>query len=285
MTTDGDDVALLARKAHRTLEPVHVIGYFAPEPTARVAALGIDGGMRAYFAARSAPMGRVAAEVVVATFFNFKPANIGKAIPSVWDVTTPETVIEAWHDGVDEAYRRVLGDDVIGSKEMAEAAELAREATTVLASQGRPLFAAWHALPWPEPAHLQLFRAQTLLREHRGDGHVAALVVAGLDGLEALVSYDPLGEGMPKELVLATRGWSIDEWDAAVERLHRRGLLEQDGSYTPAGKAQRDTVEAQTDAAAVAPYRHLGPERTTRLRELVRPWSRTFAKELFGGNQ
>jgi hypothetical protein len=166
---------------------------------------------------------------------------------------------------------------------MVEAASLAREATTVLSPLGRPLFAAYQSMSWPTPAHLQLFHAQTLLREHRGNAHVAALMLAGLDAVEALASYTPMGGGLPKELLLATRGWSEPEWDAAVQRLTDRGLLASDGAYTDAGRQQRDAIEAQTDEASVAPYQHLGEQRTTRLRELARPWSKAFTEAMFGG--
>lgn len=279
------DGATLARKAHRTLEPLHVLGYFAPEPTERVAALGIRGGMRAYFAMRSAPMGEVPAEVVVATFFNFAPQQVAKAIPSVWEVTTPDAVNAARYEGIDASYRRVLGEDVLGSDEMAEAASLARDATAGCNPVGRPLYAAHASLPWPEPAHLQLFHAQTLLREHRGDAHVAALMLAGLDGVEALVGYVPLGQGLPESLLRATRGWDDAAWDAAAGRLRDRGLLAADGTLTTVGQQQREAMEAQTDIASAAPYLHLGAERTRRLRDLARPWSRTVTAEIVGGSR
>lgn len=283
---DADlDAPTLARKAYRTLEPLHVLGYFAPEPTERMAALGVKGGMRAYFAMRAAPMGVVPAEVVVATFFNFAPQQVAKAIPSVWDVTTPEAATAARYEGVDAAYRRVLGEPVLESAELAEAAALAREATTVCDPVGRPLFAAHASLPWPDPPHLQLFHAQTLLREHRGDAHVAALMLAGLDGIEALVGYVPLNQGLPEELLRATRGWDDEAWDAAAGRLRDRGLLAADGSLTEAGQQQRTAMEAQTDIASAAPYQHLGAERTQRLRELARPWSRTITESMFGGGK
>jgi hypothetical protein len=272
----------LARKAHRTLEPLHIVAYFAPEPGERYAALGIK-GLAGYFASRSAALGQVPAEVVVSTFFNFAPSRVARAIPSVWEVTTPAAVLEARYAGVDAAYRRMLGDAVVGSDEMAEAAALAREATTVLRIEGRPLFAAHAALPWPQDPHLQLFHAQTLLREHRGDGHIAALVLADLDPLEALVTYLAQGEGMNEEMTRATRGWSDAEWVAGVQRARERGLIDADGKFTDAGTAQREAIEQQTDAAAAAPYRHLGEDRTQRLRDLVRPWSRAVTAQMFGG--
>jgi hypothetical protein len=286
MTTAADAGSVagpeLARKAHRTLEPLHIVAYFAPEPGEHYAELGIKGGMRSYFASRSAAFGQVPVEVVVSTFYNFSPALVAQAIPSVWEVTTPEAVLAARYASIDRAYRRMLGDDVVASAEMAEAAALAREATTVLRIEGRPLYAAHASLPWPDEAHLQLFHAQTLLREHRGDGHIAALVLADLDPLDALLTYLAHGQGMNEAMTRATRGWTDAEWEAAVVRARERGLIDDAGGFTAAGAAQRDAIEAQTDAAATAPYRHLGVERTERLRELARPWARAVSSEMFG---
>ncbi|MBV9486303.1 MAG: hypothetical protein JO246_09625, partial [Frankiaceae bacterium] len=133
-----------------------------------------------------------------------------------------------------------------------------------------------------EPPHLQLFHAQTLLREHRGDGHIAALVLADLDPLDALITYLAHGKGQNEAMVRATRGWTDDEWDAGLARARERGLVDETGAFTPAAAAQRDEIEAQTDAAAAAPYELLGEERMQRLRDLVRPWSRSVSEQLFG---
>jgi hypothetical protein len=238
--------------------------------------------MRAYFASRSAALGIVPAEVVVATFFNFCPDGIRKAIPSVWEITTPAAVIEARFAGTSAAYRRILGEEILESAEMVEAAGLAREATTVLRPEGRALYAAHASLNWPEPAHLQLFHAQTLLREARGDAHIAALVLADLDAVEALVTHIGVGGGLPADVLKATRGWPDEAWDAAAERLRDRGLIAADGTLTAAGKVLRDGIEAQTDAADAAPYLHLGAERTERLRALARPWSKAISAAMFG---
>jgi hypothetical protein len=282
MTSSPTGGAELARKAHRTLEPLHVVTYFSPEPRDRYAALGLKGTMRGYFASRSAALGIVPAHVVIATFFNFAPDSVRKAIPSVWEVTTPTEVLAARYAGTDEAYRRVLGEDALASADMAEAAALAREATTVLHPEGRPLYAAHASLPWPEPAHLQLFHAQTLLREHRGDSHIAALVVAGLDAVEALVTHVATGEGLPEALLRANRGWPDGDWDAAAQRMRDRGLIDDGGALTPSGTELRTSIEAQTNAVDAAPYLHLGAEQTDRLRTLARPWSRAISESMFG---
>jgi hypothetical protein len=270
-----------ARAAHRVLEPIHTMVYFVPEAGERYAEVGVTGGMRGYFASRSAPLGVVAAEVVIATFYNFAPAMVRKAVPAVWDDATPEAVLAARLAAADAALRRLLGD-IVDSAEMAEAAALAREATTGADIVGRPLYAAHAALPWPEPAHLQLWHAATLLREHRGDGHIAALVLACLSGGEAVVTYLATGKSMPEDLLRSTRGYTDDEWAGLKQQLRDKGLFTDDDRFTAAGQQQRDDIEARTDAAAAAPYELLGPDRTERLVELVGPWARSITKQIFG---
>jgi hypothetical protein len=239
------------------------------EAAERYAAVGVTGGMRGYFASRSAPLGVVPAELVIATFYNFAPAAVRKAVPAVWDTTSPRAVLDARLAVADAALTRLLGD-AVSSDEMAEAAALAREATTAADVVGRPLYAAHAAQPWPDAPHLQLWHAATLLREHRGDGHIAALVLAGLSGVEAAVSYIAIGAAMPEDMMRATRGYSEDEWSQAKASLRDKGLMGDDGQLTEAGRAQREELEARTDAAAAAPYDALGADRTARLTE-IRP--------------
>ena len=275
-----DDMPL-ARQAHRALEPLHTLVYFVPEAGERYAALGVKGGMRGYFASRSAPLGVAPASVVVATFYNFSPALVAKAIPSVWDVTTPEQVLAARLDTVDAALRRLLGETV-ESPELAEAAALARTAAESADVVGRPLYAAHAALPWPEQPHLALWHAATLLREHRGDGHIAALVLAGLSGPEAAITYAATGKSMNEELLRSTRGYGEEEWEGTKNALRARGLLDPDGQLTDAGRKLRAGLEAQTDSAAAAPYEQLGADKTERLVALVQPWAQTITKQIFG---
>ena len=271
------------RTAHKYLEPLHASVYFVPEGGERYEAVGLK-GMRAYFASRSAALGVVPAEVVIATFYNFSPGLVRKAIPSCWDTTTPAAVLEARLDVVDQSWQRLLGEAVVKSDEMAEAASLAREACSAITTQieGRPLYAAHASLPWPEPEHLQLWHATTLLREHRGDGHIAALVLAGLNGLEVSVNYVTYRGASNEELQRSTRGYSEEEWEAGKAALRAKGIFDDDNAYTEFGRKQREDIEAQTDVAASAPYDHLGAERIARLIELVRPWARSITKQIFG---
>jgi hypothetical protein len=278
----GAEAALLARKTWRTLEPLHGMVYFVPEAADAYGRLGIT-GRAGYFASRAAPMGAVSADVVVSTFFNFNPELVHAAIPASWEVATPAALVAARFDAVDAAFRRLLGEQVLASDEMGRAAELARTAAEEAGrrAEGRPLAAAHADVVWPTAPHLVLWHAQSVLREYRGDGHIAQLVVRGLSGTEALVTHAAAGD-VPAHLLRSTRGWSRASWDAAVDSLRQRGWLEQGDElrFTELGATQRRAVEEGTDALAAAPYAVLGEERCAELRALARPWSTTFAQQL-----
>jgi hypothetical protein len=173
---DGAEAAgaLLARKTWRTLEPLHGMVYFVPEAAEAYGRLGIT-GRAGYFASRAAPMGAVTADVVVSTFFNFNPELVHAAIPAAWEVATPAALVAARFDAVDAAFRRLLGEQVLGKDEMRRAAELARTAAEEAGRrvEGRPLAAAHADIAWPALPHLVLWHAQSILREYRGDGHIA----------------------------------------------------------------------------------------------------------------
>ncbi len=281
MSSEG--AALVAHKTWRTLEPLHGMIYFVPEATAAYAALGIT-GRDGYFASRSAPMGEVSAEVVVSTFFNFNPVLVHHALPSVWSITTPDAVVSARLAAVDGALRRIIGDDVIESAAMARAADLAVLAARVAAhhTEGRALCGAHCALVWPEEPHLRLWHAQSILREFRGDAHVALLVTHGLSGLESLITHAATGEVAP-EVLRGTRGWSEAEWNGAVASLRGRGWLSDDGRLNLSGEGarRRQTIEEATDALSAAPYEVLGDDGCVELRTLCRPWSTALSEVLF----
>ncbi|MFJ9086647.1 hypothetical protein ACIRL3_29910 [Streptomyces sp. NPDC102384] len=255
------------RQLWHMLEPLHAVVYFAPEAFEESGRLGIESGRwPTYFAWRAAPLGPVGSEQVTSAFYSFSPETVERHIPSVWDAASPADALAARLRAVDRAYRALFGDR-IDSPELAEAAALARRAAEAAVHAGRPLAAANAAQPWPAEPHLVLWQAATILREHRGDGHLAALLVAGLDPVEALVSFAAIGAA-PQE-TFASRGWSEKEWSAARERLVERGLLEPDGTATEAGRALRATVERHTDELAAAPWRALGAADTGRLADLL----------------
>jgi len=275
----GDPGMPVARKTWRTLEPLHGMVYFVPEATEAYARLGVT-GRAGYFASRAAPMGAVTADVVASTFFNFNPELVHEAIPAAWETASPPALVASRFRAVDAAFRRVLGDAVVGSAEMRRAAALARSAAEVAARccEGRPLAAGHAEVAWPAVPNLVLWHASSVLREFRGDGHVALLVAHGLSGLESLVTHAAAGD-VPSEVLRTTRGWSHEEWDAAAQALRSRGWLQQDDEprFTEWGAEQRRAIEAQTDALSAAPYDALGEEGCAELRTLARPWSTVFA--------
>jgi hypothetical protein len=266
---------VIARKMWRTLEPYHGLIYFAPEATAAYEALGVQ-GFDGYFASRGAAMGPVPAEVVIATFFNFEPGIVRQAIPRAWETATPAQLLEARLAAADGALRRAIGGP-IDEPEVARAAELARVAADGCTVAGRPLYAAHAALPWPDAPHLALWHAITLLREFRGDGHIACLVEAGLDGIDALVVHAASGE-VPRPALQGSRRWSDEAWAASVARLGERGLVDPDGAFTEAGAELRQEIEDRTDALALAPWAALGEDGCDELRGLVRPYSKAIVE-------
>ena len=264
---------VIARKTWRTLEPIHGAIYFAAEARDEYKALGLADRMTGYFASRAAPMGPVPAAVVIATFYNFDPDLVRRSMDGVWDLVTPADVVAARLRGADRMIRRHAGALVEGP-EVAAAAELARTAALAACEhpEGRPLFAGHSSLPWPDEPHLVLWHAQSLLREYRGDGHIAALTVEGLDGCEALVTHAAAGD-VSSDILRATRQRTGDDWLAAEERLRERGWLDPDLAFTELGRERRDWIEARTDELAAAPYDAIGVDGCKRLRELSRPVS------------
>ncbi|MFH9726782.1 hypothetical protein ACH4M4_28020 [Streptomyces sp. NPDC017254] len=260
------------------LEPLHALLYYGPEAFEEAAALGYDTAERwpSYFAWRAAPLGPAGADRVTEAFYSFSPAMTARYVPAAWETAAPADVLAARLRAVDRTYRAVLGEELLASPELAEAAALARTAADGATAapdplDGRPLAAANAALPRPEAPHLALWQAATILREHRGDGHLAALAEARLDPVEALVSFAAIGAA--PEPVFESRGWSGEEWAAARDRLAGRGLLRPDGTATEAGRALRAEVERRTDELATAPWDALGPDGTARLADLLGgPW-------------
>jgi len=261
------DPRVVAR-AHRAVEPLHNNVYFAPEHDERLTAVGLRPGRMCYFAGRAAPMGPVGPGVVAATFYNFSPSLVARHIPRAWTLASPEQVVAARFEAAEASLTRLLGD-AAGSPEIAELAGLLREACSVLMPEARPLYAGHADLPWPDEPLLELWHGATLLREHRGDGHLAALLRAGLTGLEALITHVVTGRGFSEHGARVTRGWSEEDWTATLGALTERGLL-ADGQLTAAGTELRARIEAETDELSAAPWQHLGPERTARVVELGR---------------
>ncbi|WP_217142327.1 hypothetical protein [Streptomyces sp. AC627_RSS907] len=287
MTTAALD-ARAARRCHNALNSLHSTHYFSPDLGRELGALGVTDPRAVNFAVRAAALGPVGAGAVTAAFYNYKHELVARHVPAVWETVTPQQALAARARAVDATLRRLLGEDALTSAEMSEAAGLALRAAEGCSRGARPLYSAHADLPVPEEAHLAFWHAATLLREHRGDGHLAVLMAADLDGLEALVTHTATGRGIAPKWVLSTRGWTREEWDAATDRLRDRGLLDDAGALTERGAALRDEVERETDRLDAAPYAHLGTQGVARLTELSTAFARTalgagaFPADLFG---
>ncbi|MGW4618201.1 SCO6745 family protein [Streptomyces sp. NPDC004592] len=256
------------RQLWHLLEPLHALLYYAPEAFEEAAALGYGIGERwpSYFPYRAAPLGAVGGERAASAFYSFSPRMVAENIVPAWRVARPEAVLKARERAVDRVYRSILSDRV-DSPELARAAALARRAAEAANTAGRPLAAANAELPWPRAPHQQLWHAATILREHRGDGHLAALLVAGLDPVESLVSFAAIGAASVERF--ESRGWTSQEWAAARDRLVARGLVNQDGTATEAGRELRRRVEQHTDELAAQPWLASGPAAAAELADLL----------------
>ncbi|CAN5626755.1 hypothetical protein BH10ACT1_BH10ACT1_19520 [soil metagenome] len=267
--------AVEARRLWQVLEPVHAVTYFSEACADRYRALGLKGFWMGYFASRSAPFGAATAELATATFFNFRPSMASRALPDAWTLASPAAVLDARLGGSLATLAVVLGDLADGAH-VAEAAELAESAVAACPTVGRPLFAALTALdPPPDPLD-RLWHAATLLREHRGDGHVVASVAAGLSGLDAHVTFAATG-AVPRDRLQGARGWTDDEWAASEAGLVQRGWIDAEGVLTGAGRAGRQAIEDLTDDLAAAPWAALGADATARLHALLLPLARAIA--------
>jgi hypothetical protein len=242
-----------ARRLWQAIEPLHAVVYFAPEPADACAALGLKGWWMGYFAGRFGVLGAVGPAPVTAMAFGFAPAMVARALPDAWTYASPEAVVVARFDAIAAALRRVLPADV----DVAELSSLLWRAVDGCDVGGRPLAAAWRAVERRSDALARLWLATSILREHRGDGHVIAAVAHGLTGLENNV----MG-ATDREWMLEARGWSADEWDAAVTRVAERP------------PSLRADIEAMTDELAMGPVDALGAEDVERAIALAVPLSR-----------
>jgi hypothetical protein len=256
------------RRQWSLFEPVHSVIYFTPQGGAAFEAAGLRGFWRRYFAGRSAPLGAIGPGPVTAAFFGFAPAMVARALPDVWTRISPQAALTARAAGARAALEELLdGHDAT----VAEAADLLSVAAKAVDLPGRVLAGANADLPWPDGPLDRLWHAATILREHRGDGHVAALLTAGVDGCESLVWRTALEGGGLRDSMQQARGWTDAEWQSAAGRLRDRGWLAADGAPTTAAQTAYTQVEALTDRLAAGPWQRLGTEVTERCARLLEP--------------
>jgi hypothetical protein len=259
----------MARRMFELVEPIGVVPYATDEPNETMFALGFTNYWDTYFAGRAAPLGVVPAEVVDALFYNFAPGEVARHIPSVWRTTTPEAAVAARELGCVKALRRILGDHV-DSPAFARAAELLLKAAISAPVEGRPMYAALRALPIPEDVVARLFHAASMLREHRGDGHITALMAEGVGRLEAHVLF-ALAMDMPAEKFGRIHHLPPAQLDAVIDGMRDRGLIGDDGWLSEEGRAVKQRVEDLTDDLAARPYESLAPGEFDELMAALEP--------------
>jgi Helix-turn-helix family len=267
--------AVRSRAMWTLFEPIHAVTYFMPEARSAYEKAGLRGFWRGYFAGRAAPLGAAGPAVVAASFFNFAPAFVARAIPGVWELITPEEALRVRLAGATSALGRLLDGR---EAEAAAAASLLWRAIGELDFSGRVLASADVALPVPGDGLAGLWQAATVLREHRGDGHFAALAAADIDGCEAVVLR--CGLDLRREDMQPVRGWTDEAWDGALSRLAARGWVGADGTLTSAGREAHAAVEHATDRAASRPWARLGPEATAEIAAALTPLARACAAVL-----
>jgi hypothetical protein len=261
----------LARRFWAAIEPIHAVVYFAPEPVEAARKTGLRGFWMSYFASRVAPLGPVPAEAVGAMAYGFAPAMVARAIPDAWRFAAPSAVVDARLASAPEALRHHVDGACLDGA--AELSGLLWEAVAGCRFDGRVLAAAWSAVPRPADDVAAVWLAATILREHRGDGHVLAGVAAGLRGIDASVTFAATG-AITRAIIQPTRGWKDEDWEQSVRRLQARGLLDTGGRLTKTGGALRRDVEDATDRLAAGPVERLGSTGVERAIELATPISR-----------
>lgn len=259
------------REAWTLLEPIHAVVYFSPEPLGALRAAGYRGYWMGYFAGRSAPLGRVGPDVVHALFYNFSRERVAKALPDAWSYAEPQAALDATREGSVAALSRL-----IGSADVDRAAELAVRVAQQAPVQGRALAAAHQAVPVPDTALGRLWWAATVIREHRGDGHVAALLTAGVEGREAHVLHSLSIHNDPA-IYETARGFDAAEWAQNLACLDAKGLV-ADGRLTKAGVELKQEVEDTTDRLSAEAFSVLSAAELEELLALLRPLTSAVVK-------
>jgi hypothetical protein len=194
---------------------------------------------------------------------------VARHIPKVWRTTTTESAITARQSGCAAALRRILGDRV-DTPEFARVTELLIKAATSAPVDGRPMYAALRAIPIPDDMVVRFFHAASLLREHRGDGHIAALMIENVGGLESHVLF-ALYLDMPAEKFGRIHHLPATQLAAVIDGMSDRDLIGAHGWLTEQGRAVKERVESLTDDLAAQPYESLEPGELHELMATLEP--------------
>ncbi len=254
------------RTIHMTTNLVHRFVYFVPEAAEEYLALGIT-GRAAYFASRTAPMGVVPDEVILATFYNFSERAVRSAnIAEAWSKASPEQIQAARFRAVRRALDRVGVSYT--ADEIAEVRELIDPVVVGLGLAGKPLAAANAAVALPQDPLVALWQQVTVIREWRGDAHIALLVANSVGPCDCMVLQVGTGR-FPLGITKATRQWNEDEWSDSIRDLAARGWVSADGAMTPEGTAAREHIEDETDRLCAPIWKPIGDGGAARLAQLL----------------
>jgi len=269
---DATEFGPTARRFWQLTEPIHAVVYFSPEPIAAMKTAGYRGYWMGYFAQRSAPLGQVPPEVVHAIFYNFSWQRVSGALPDAWGFAPPRVALDARRTSTAAALRRQLGT-LVDSPDFASTVDLLERAALSAPIEGRPMYAANRSLETPTDPVERLWQAATLLREHRGDGHIAALTTAGITGRQSHV-LQALTGGNSREVYEVARDFGDAEWSALIDELRDRGIADADGQITADGRALKAEIEETTDHLAAAPYAVLNAQEQRALSDALLPLAR-----------
>lgn len=285
---DTATLSSTSRHLAAVLEPIAGQVYFSPECHANYQALGFGegrgvqdgvamGNRVAYFTSRGSVMGQVSSQVVAATFAVFNPDIVIPSVDEGWKLTDATSICSARDRGAIAQLERILGASPIGIN---RAQELLQRAVAPLRLEGRALFAGLRSLAMPTTALGATWRLADMLREYRGDSHIAAWVSEGLDAVEVCLLTDAFS-GLPLRTYSATRGWRTEQFEPATERLVSRGLLEVNGdTFTAAGREIRIRIELNTDKQMHAAM-HAIEDDLAELMEILAPMAQAI-KDAFG---
>ena len=243
-----------ARRLWATLETLHDVTYFAPEVRSTGMAQGLKGFWMTYFAWRAAPLGPVPAAPVVAMFAGFHPGTVARALPGGVVAHHAAGVPGGAHRG----QRRRTAGRGSGPGGLRAGGRGAGPVAAAADPTGRPLGAANAALELPGDPLGRLWQLTTTLREHRGDGHVAALVTEGITGLQAHLLQSASGHIPQAVLQRARSGWTDEDWAGAADALRARGLLTAgpgSRSPRPAARCWTRSRRAPTSGPGAAGWR------------------------------
>jgi hypothetical protein len=259
------------RDLRNLCEPIGANVYFAPETHANYAKLGLAGYGPGYFCSRGASLGKPSGLVVTSAFGVFSPAIVVPAVEEGWSMTEPEPLLQARYDGATASLRRLLGE--LDDGQIARAVEVLRRGLDVAEGAGHALFSGLKALPWPEEPIGQLWRCCDMVREHRGDSHISVWTKAMVRPIEIQLMSE-LQMRIPLKTYSATRGWTGEQMDAALDDMRAKGWVEGD-AFTPEGAAFRDRIEAETDEMEVPIVDAIAGD-LEELLEILRPWAQAI---------